>query len=229
MIRLPFIVRCLAWSGALLVATGGVAAAKVTTGSIMVPSIQVRETPSRDSAIVMTLQRGTPVLLSTVPRPTPGWLHVMYEDASAELRHGYVPLGTVGIMTLRTSTDAFAAAHDGAAFPDLGVQAELGELKCKRVPRSLGRLESCVVRYAVRLTAPHGFSGSALAKCTSTVDFLTGDGERATVSDQEQITVISTQSRAIEGSVEVAAPLGGSYDQAAISAIECRLEKVTTF
>jgi hypothetical protein len=222
------IVRCLAWSAALFVAMGGVASAKVTSGAIMVPSLDVRESPSKDSPIVMTLQQGTPVLLSNVPQTPPGWLHVMLEDSSAELRHGYVPVGTVGTMRMRTSTDAFAAAHDGAAFPDLGVQADLGTLKCKRLRRSLGRLESCVVRYAVRLNSP-GFNGSALTKCTSTVDFLTGDGARATTSEDEELVVVSTQPRAVEGSVEVAAPPGGSYDQASFSAIECRIEKVTTF
>src|SRR5262245_10631665 len=164
------IVRYLAWSAALFVTMGGVASAKVTNGAIMVPSLEVRESPSKDSPIVMTLQQGTPVMLSKVPQPPPGWLHVMLEDSSAELRHGYVPVGTVGTMMLRTSTDAFAAAHDGAAFPDLSVQAELGTLKCKRQRRSLGRLESCVVRYGVRLNSPPGFNGSALARCTSTID-----------------------------------------------------------
>jgi hypothetical protein len=194
-----------------------------------VPSLEVRETPLRDSPIVMTLRQGTRVLLSKVPQPPPGWLHVMYEDTSTELRHGYVPVGTVGTMTLRTSTDAFAAAHDGAAFPDLGVQAELGTFKCKRLRHSLGRLESCVARYAVRLISPPGFNGSALAKCTSTVDFLSGEGARATTSEEEELAVVSTQPRPVEGAVELAAPLGGTYDQASFSAIECRIEKVTTF
>jgi hypothetical protein len=177
----------------------------------------------------MTLQQGTPVMLSDVPQPRPGWLHVMLEDSSAELRHGYVPVGTVGTMRIRTSTDAFAAAHDGAAFPDLRVQADLGTLKCKRLRRSLGRLESCVVRYAVRLNSPAGFNGSALMRCTSALDFLTSEGARATTSEDEELVVVSTEPRAVEGSVEVAAPLGGTYDQASFSAIECTIEKVTTF
>jgi hypothetical protein len=222
-------VRSFAWLALLVALGGGVASAKVTGGAVMLDNLEVREAPSRDSAIVMTLRQGTQVLLSKAPSAPPGWLHVMVEDASAELRHGYVPLGTVGIMTLRTSSDAFAAAQDGAAFPAVRVVAELSTLKCKRLPRSLGRLESCVVHYAVHLAAPSNFNGHALTSCTAAIDFLAGEGTRATASEREQLQVLSTQAHSVEGSVEVAAPLGGTYDQAAFAGVQCRLEKVTTF
>jgi len=229
MMRIRFVAWLGALSGAMFVATVGVASAKVPSGSVMVQSLEIREAPSRDSAIVMTLPQGTPVLLSQVPRAPPGWLHVMYEDSSAELRHGYAPLGTVGILMLRTSSDAFAGAQDAGAFPAVRVQAELSALKCKRLPRALGRLESCVVRYVVHLLGPSGFNGQALASCTSAVDFVSGGGGRVTADEREQLQVISTQANGVEGAVEVAAPLGGTYDQAAFAGIECRLQKVATF
>jgi hypothetical protein len=219
--------RCIV---AVLVAlASGVATARVTGGSVLVPSLEVRETPARDSAIVMTLHQGMRVLLSKVPAAPAGWLHVMYEDESAELRHGYVPLGTVGILTVRTSTDAYAAASDGASFPDVKVQADPGTLKCKRLRRSGGRLESCVVRYSARLAAPPGFKGSVLATCTSALDFASSEGSRATTSEDERLELASTQARGVEGSVEVAAPAYGTYDQVAFAGIGCRAEKVTTF
>jgi hypothetical protein len=229
-IRARCIAPFLGLAGAVLIAlASGVASAKVTGGSILVPSLEVRETPARDSAIVMTLRQGMQVLLSKVPPAPAGWLHIMYEDESAELRHGYVPIGTVGILTLRSSTDAFAAASDGASFPEVKVEAELGTLKCKRLRRSGGRMESCVVRYSARLAAPTGFKGNVLATCTSALDFVASDGSRATSSEREQLELTSTQARGVAGSVEVAAPGYGAYDQVVFAGLECRPEKVATF
>ena len=211
----------------LLASFATTALGKVTQGSVMVERVEVRLTPERDSPVIVTLGRGRPVLLSKVPPAPPGWMHVMFEEAD-QLRHGYVPLGSIGVLTVRTSNDAYASALDGASFPEIQVTADLISLKCKRVPRSLDSLESCLLHYAVRLRPPSGFDGGALVDCSSTIEFVSSDGTRSSARGREQLQITSGQGLSTQSRIEIGAPAAGSYTQAGLAALECRLDKVGT-